>query len=190
MASRAGAYVQGTDGSDFQHRQRVAAHYQASAAYKSRLKMSIFCHGLLAIVLLAKVSEDILDRLDIFILSLQELYVPKPLPWEWWWLLSVPIAILGLSAIRKNNALSMKIYFSGTFTFGVVPVLAAAFIYFGEMYEYVQTKKNVVLWQGYPVAVLWYIFIVLATQVHAFSLYFALRLILAWQRTTAARKVN
>ena len=71
--------------------------------------MSIFCHGLLAVVLLAKVSEDILDRLDIFILSLQELYVPKPLLWEWCWLASVPVAALGLTAIRKNNAGTMKV---------------------------------------------------------------------------------
>ncbi|XP_022651105.1 protein jagunal-like isoform X2 [Varroa jacobsoni] len=190
MASRTGAYIQGTDGSDFQHRQRVASHYQASAAYKSRLKMSIFCHGLLAVVLLAKVSEDILDRLDIFILSLQELYVPKPLLWEWCWLMSIPVAGVGLSALRKNNAASMKIYVSGTFMFGIVPVLAAAFLYFSEMSEYIQTKSNVTFWQGYPIAVLWYIFIVLAVQIHVFSLYFAIRLILAWQKVVTVRKAK
>lgn len=49
--------------------------------------------------------------------------------------------------------------------FGIVPVLAAAFLYFSEMSEYIQTKSNVTFWQGYPIAVLWYIFIVLAVQV-------------------------
>lgn len=33
MASRGGAMVTGTDGADFEHRQRVAAHYQIRYIY-------------------------------------------------------------------------------------------------------------------------------------------------------------
>jgi len=77
MASRGGPMVAGTDGSDFSHRQRVAAHYQISSVNKNRLKSCIFFHYVLFFVMLAKLSADILDRLDIFILEIEELHVPK-----------------------------------------------------------------------------------------------------------------
>lgn len=50
-----------------------------SALNKSRLKFCIFFHYLLFFVLLGKLSADILDKLDIFILEIEELRVPKPL---------------------------------------------------------------------------------------------------------------
>lgn len=50
-----------------------------SALNKSRLKICIFFHYLLFFVMLAKLSADILDKLDIFILEIEELRVPKPL---------------------------------------------------------------------------------------------------------------
>lgn len=48
-----------------------------SALNKSRLKYCIFFHYLLFFAMLAKLSTDILDRLDIFILEIEELQVPE-----------------------------------------------------------------------------------------------------------------
>lgn len=48
-----------------------------SAQNKSRLKYCIFFHYLLFFAMLAKLSADILDRLDIFILEIEELQIPK-----------------------------------------------------------------------------------------------------------------
>jgi len=48
-----------------------------SALNKSRLKYCIFFHYLLFFAMLAKLSADILDRLDIFILEIEELQVPE-----------------------------------------------------------------------------------------------------------------
>lgn len=50
-----------------------------SALNKSRLKFCIFFHYLMFFVMLGKLSADILDKLDIFILEIEELRVPKPL---------------------------------------------------------------------------------------------------------------
>lgn len=47
-----------------------------SALNKSRLKYCIFFHYLLFFAMLAKLSADILDRLDIFILEIEELEIP------------------------------------------------------------------------------------------------------------------
>uniref|UniRef100_A0ABD2XFY0 Protein pellino n=1 Tax=Trichogramma kaykai TaxID=54128 RepID=A0ABD2XFY0_9HYME len=80
MASRMGFYapnLYNNDGNDFQHRERVANHYQTSAVNKSRLRYCIFFHYILFFVMLAKLSADILDRFNIFILEIEELAVPQ-----------------------------------------------------------------------------------------------------------------
>ncbi|XP_046669937.1 protein jagunal [Homalodisca vitripennis] len=182
MASKGGPMVLGTDGTDFAHRQRVAAQYQTSAQNKSRLKYCIFFHYLLFFAMLAKLSADILDRLDIFILDIEELQVPKPLLWEYIWCISLLLSFLGLAAVRKNRIKAMKRYMIGIGLFGFGPILYAAVYYFSEAWQYISTgdMEDLTLWQGYPYALLWYAFIILALQVHSFSLFFAKNLLVAW----------
>ena len=48
-----------------------------SAQNKSRLKWSVFAHYLAFFLLAFKLSPEILDRFDVFILELEELYIPK-----------------------------------------------------------------------------------------------------------------
>ncbi|XP_022187021.2 protein jagunal [Nilaparvata lugens] len=182
MASKGGPIVAGTDGNDYLHRERVAAQYQISAQNKSRLKYCIFFHYLLFFAMLAKLSADILDRLDIFILEIEELQVPKPLWWEYIWCISLLLSFLGLSAVRKNRIKTMKRYMYGIIVFGFGPVLFAAVYYFSEFWQYISEEEpgDITLWQDYPVALLWYAFILLAVQVHSFSLFFARNLVVAW----------
>lgn len=174
--------ILGTDGTDFAHRQRIAAQYQISAQNKSRLKYCIFFHYLLFFAMLAKLSADILDRLDIFILEIEELQVPKPLLWEYIWCVSLLLSFLGLAAVRKNRIKTMKRYMLGIVVFGFGPILYAAVYYFPEVWQYISTgdTDDITLWQGYPYALLWYAFILLAVQVHLFSFYFARNLLTAW----------
>lgn len=189
MASRGGPMVMGTDGTDFGHRQRVATHYLLSAQSKSRLKYCIFFHYLLFFAMLAKLSADILDRIDVFILEIEELQIPQPLWWEYLWCVSLLISFLGLSAARKNRITLMKRYMLGIILFGIGPVIYAAVYYFKEAWQYVRTgdTQDIHLWQGMPYALLWYAFIILAIQVHFFSLYFAWSLIQAWKARGAAK---
>lgn len=51
--------------------------FSSSPLNKSRLKYCIFFHYLLFFAMLAKLSADILDKLDIFILEIEELSIPK-----------------------------------------------------------------------------------------------------------------
>ncbi|KAL3180785.1 hypothetical protein MRX96_037211 [Rhipicephalus microplus] len=167
MASRGGVHVSGTDGSDFNHRQKVASHYQISAIYKTRLKTSMLLHFFLFLAMCAKLAEDVLDRLDIFIPRAGRAVHPE--------------------------AVALGVYVGGTFLFGLCPVIGAAVYFFRDLYAFVQhghAVENVELWQGYPVAVLWYAFLTVAFQAHMFSLYFGVRLILAWQRGTVVKKAK
>ena len=54
MASRAGPRATGSDGSDFQHRERVAAHYQASVKAKSSIRKSLIPHMFLSFLALLR----------------------------------------------------------------------------------------------------------------------------------------
>lgn len=194
MASR-GMYVSGTDGTDFSHRQQIAVHYQTSVLNKTRLKYTIFFHYILFFIMLAKLSADILDRLDIFILEIEELLIPKPLLWEYIWCFSLLVSFLGLSSIRRNNIATMKKYMYGIIAFGYLPILYATIYYFNDFWTYISLDpeediddKDIQMWQGYPYALLWYIFIVLAFQVHSFSMYFSNNLIQSWRMRAAIKR--
>ncbi|KAJ3622764.1 hypothetical protein MTP99_019044 [Tenebrio molitor] len=177
----------GTDGTDHAFRQRVAPQYALSALNKSRLKYCIFFHYLLFFAMLAKLSADILDKLDIFILEIEELSIPQPLWWEYVWCISLLLSFLGLTAIKENRVSIMKQYVSGLCLFGFLPLFYAIIYYFGDVWTYLTSDdedelEEIHIWQGYPYGLLWYAFILLALQVHMFSVYFAWNLIIAWTK--------
>lgn len=155
----------------------------SSALYKSRLKSCIFLHFLLFFLMLAKLSEDILDRMDIFILELEELFIPKPLPFEYLWTASILFAILGLRGLAKNRLSALTSYAAGTVVLGVTPLLGAAVYFYGDVAEYADKKQaaEIEKWQGIPVALWWYGFLTIGLQVHLYSLYFAAKLIKIWR---------
>lgn len=194
MASRNGPVAAGTDGSDFGHRERVANQYRISALSKSRLKICFFFHFLLFFLLLAKLSADIFDRLDIFILEIEELEIPKPLVWEYAWCCSLLFVFYGLSSLRKNVIKSMSIFFVGNIVFALMPVIFSLGYHFNEFWQLVNTHsaEGLSMWQGFPIAILWYGFSLVAFQVHCFSLYFAHTLISAWKArgSNATKKIN
>ncbi|KAI4497855.1 hypothetical protein M0802_006971 [Mischocyttarus mexicanus] len=187
----------GTDGSDYNHRQKVAGQYQVSATNKSRLKYCIFFHYLLFFVMLAKLSADILDRLDIFILEIEELLIPQtfflcqPLWWEYIWCTSLLLSFLALSAIKKNKVKTLQRYMIGLVILGYGSILYAMVYYFKDVWRYLTVGKteDIQLWQGLPYGMLWYAFILLASQVHSFSLYFSWNLIIAW-KTRGGKKLQ
>lgn len=115
----------------------------SSALNKSRLKYCIFFHYLLFFVMLLKLSADILDRLDIFILEIEELRVPKPLLWEYVWCISVILSFVGLSAARKNKSQDMQKYMIGVLVFGLLPVFYCFFYYLSDVIDYIQLEEDV-----------------------------------------------
>jgi len=192
MASRAAlAHSLGTDGGDFTHREKIATQYQISAMNKSRLKYCIFFHYLLFFVMLGKLFADILDRLDIFILEIEELQVPQPLWWEYIWCVSLVLSFLGLSAIKKNNIKTLQRYMIGIGVLGFGPILYALVYYASDVWTYLRIgeTEDIHMWQGMPYGLLWYAFILLASQVHSFSLLFSWKLLVAW-KARGSRKTD
>ena len=90
---------------------------------KYRLKWAIFSHYLLLFVMLLKLTPEVLDRLDVFVLEGEEVFVPAPLLWEWLWLLSAPVTILGLNTVKSSSLSSCKQFLLGTLTCSLLPVI-------------------------------------------------------------------
>lgn len=86
--------------------------------------------------MLAKLSADILDRLDIFILEIEELQVPTPLWWEYFWCSSILMSFIGLSAAKGNRIKDMKKYIIGIVVTAVLPLLYCFMYYFSDVIDY------------------------------------------------------
>jgi len=149
---------------------------------KNRLKWAIFCHYSLLFFILCKLTPDILDRCDVFVLEVEELFVPKPLIWEWLWLLSIPVTIFGLSACKNSNLKNIQQFLVGTLICSLLPVFLGMGLHFMDVYEFLAegVSNNILVWQGYPYSVLWYAFFFVALQVHLYEIYFANCLMKAW----------
>ena len=74
--------------------------------------------------MLAKLSPAIFDYLDIFILSLEEQNIPKPLIWEWVWFGgSLVTFVFGGHAIKTSRPGKIQIFGALTFVLGLLPIL-------------------------------------------------------------------
>ena len=142
----------------------------------------MYLHYLLLGIMMLKMSDFILDWFDIFILELQELYIPKPDLWEWIWCGSVLTALLAKKAMARNNVRTMWTYVVLVLCTAIGPAVYAQCIYFNDFYTLVSTRDTslVARWLQYPIALLWYIFLAIALQVHIAEVTIAVKLIRAW----------
>lgn len=92
--------------------------------------------------MLAKLSADILDRLDIFILEIEELQVPTPLWWEYFWCTSILMSFIGLSAAKGNRIKDMKKYVIGLIVTALLPLLYCAIYYFSDIVDYMSLDEE------------------------------------------------
>jgi len=160
------------------------------AENKNRLKWSIFMHYSLVFIMISKLMPELLDKFDIFILEVEELFVPKPLFWEWMWIFSVPVTFFGLSACKQSNLITIRRFMLGSLFFSLLPVIIGMVTHASEVYAFVadddETTEGeaetleITMWKGYPYSVLWYAFFFLALQVHCSELYFANCLMKTW----------
>lgn len=92
--------------------------------------------------MLAKLSADILDRLDIFILEIEELQVPTPLWWEYIWCTSILMSFIGLSAAKGNRIKDMKKYIIGLMVTALLPLLYCIIYYFSDIVDYMSLDEE------------------------------------------------
>lgn len=189
MASREGPRPEGSDGTDFLHRERVASHYETSAAYKLRMRYVIYLHLLLVVLMVFRLSAGLCLLFNVRPPSvLQELDMPPAQMWEFVWLVTAIASLFGLIALRRNRAFLVQQYFIGTVVFGLGPVFYGIYSMLGDLLEYWHTRETKATFFGFPAVLLWNMFLVVALQVHVFGLWFAWTLIDAWKARGIAKK--
>jgi len=189
MASREGPRAAGSDGTDFQHREHVASHYETSAAYKIRLRYVIYLHLLLVALMAFRLSAGFCLLFGVHPPSvLQKLQMPPAEMWEFVWLMTSIASVFGLLALRRNRAFLVQQYLIGTIVFGLGPVFYGIVSKLDDLIEYWDTKDAKLTFFGFPAVLLWNMFLVIALQVHAFGLWFAWILMGAWKSRGFAKK--
>jgi len=177
----------GTDGSDFQHRERVAPHYRFSTETKLRFKYLVYTHFFLVLIVFAHVVT--------YQSALRTQWnIPRPHLWQYIWLISVFASVCGLFSLNRNQIFLMKLFFRGTVIFGLGTILITIILNLSELFTFKKMKTNHQLDEiepqtlfGLPLLVLWYIFLFIAVQIHAYSLYMANTLLKNWQPVKSSK---
>ncbi|MFH4983839.1 hypothetical protein AB6A40_010548 [Gnathostoma spinigerum] len=185
MSSRFGPRAAGTDGTDFKHRQKIAAHYQISVQYKAYLKWLFALHGLVLIVMWAKVGgEFLVTELGISWRSFQALDLPSAYPWEYVWTLSFIPIVFGLASFPRNKVRLLRYSYYAQFVTGILPCAIGIGSQLPELMAYLRNMKDsqtLTLHHTFPMVILWYIFFLIAFQIHGFAMYCAYHLTIAWE---------
>lgn len=182
MSSRSGPRATGSDGMDFLHRERVAGHYKTSATNKWRMKFVSILHIFLLLLMLARLSTSLFVMFGFRPPSmLQRMKLPRGNSWEFAWLMSGAATLVGLMALRRNKIVLLKQYMLGIITFGLGPVFYALYDLCDDMWDYYNTHDAKLKFQGFPLVILWSMFLAISMQLHFFGIYFAWQLKAAWQ---------
>jgi len=191
MSSRGnGSRAEGTDGSDHLHRETVANHYKISATNKWRLKAVTFIHISLWMVMMFRMSTPLYVLFGVRPPQfLQRLKLPKAELWEYMWTFSLLPSILSLIALKRNRHFLMQQSLLGIIVFGILPMIFGLYALLDDLLEYWDTRTSKRLLFGFPVVVLWNMFLAINFQVHAFALYFGWQLYNAW-KPKGSKKVN
>lgn len=111
MAGREGPRAEGTDGSDYAHREKVADHYQKSVVLKSRLKFLLYAQSVLAVLCLA---VGLIVKYDYCFLLCSTGY-----------LVGIPLAYFSL---KKNNVNFINTYGTACSMLGVFPMMFVLYL--------------------------------------------------------------
>ena len=196
MSSKGGPRAEGTDGNDFKHRQRISTNIQLSVQYKMYLKVLFAIHFLVLITMWTKVGCEFLFRelnvVDEVPSIWTKLDLPSAYPWEYVWCFSFIPIIFALLSFSKNRVNLLSYHYYGQFLFGILPCAIGLGSQFPELMDYFTNEKSQTpTFKGhFPMVILWYIFFLIAFQIHGFAMYFSYFLTASWQRTPINKKTE
>ncbi len=114
--------------------------------------------------------------------------VPTPMYWQYIWLLSLIPGLAGYLSLNRNTISLLRFYYIGTVVLGFGPILSTMVLNASDLLDYAKTKKSSNTYHDFPVIVLWYMYLFVVIQIHAFGIYFARVLIQAWTKDQKKRK--
>ncbi|KAM4652825.1 protein jagunal homolog 1 isoform 1-T2 [Discoglossus pictus] len=181
MASRAGPRATGTDGSDFQHRERVANHYQMSVSLKSEIKKLIYAHVVIWLLVAAQMCVAHLKLVSHDVIAM-------PYQWEYPYLLSIIPSLLGLFSFPRNNISYLVLSMISTGLFSIAPLIYGSMEMFPmaqQMYRHGKVYRFIF---GFSAVSVMYLVMVVAVQVHGWQIYYSKKLLDSWFTSTQEKK--
>ncbi|CAM4698799.1 unnamed protein product [Lepidochelys kempii] len=181
MASRAGPRAEGTDGSDYQHRERVASHYQMRCGPEVRDKEADLCAGAIWLLLLAQMCVAHLKLLP-------HDQVAMPYQWEYPYLLSIIPSLFGLMSFPRNNISYLVLSMISTGLFSVAPLIYGSMEMFPMAQQLYRHGKAYRFIFGVSAVSAMYLLLLVAAQVHGWQLYYSKKLLDSWFASTQEKK--
>jgi hypothetical protein len=133
-------------------------------------------HGMISILVLIQLGlHHLKETLNIS----NELF-PEPQSWQYPWVLSLVPSIVGYLSLGRNRTQLLNVYYYGNIVLGVAPILCTILFSASDLLQYAEKKKTDAEFNGFPLIVLWYIFLFIALQIHALGLYNARVLLKSW----------
>ena len=186
MASRNGAMVAGTDGSDYKYRGTISQQYQISAIYKERMRGIIWLHVLLTTIFGFISIPDVFYKPKIYAWIIGPLVIPHAQLWELWWLASIFPTITAWHACKTSNIYDMKLFRLYINAMGIMPISLGSMIKLAQL-DHAAAKtgsdNETMTWMGIPFKLIWFSFFASAYVIHGIELYTARTLISTWTPT-------
>lgn len=153
-----------------------------SSLNKSRLRTDLTVHIVLSVLMIIRVLPGLTSLLGVGpVSSLRKWNFPPPHPWEYAWMVGVMAVIVGWRSMAKNDSRLLKQYVVGSIVFGMLPVIYGLIDQSDDLYAYLNEKKYSGQFFGYPAVLVFYLFLFIAVQVHAFGIYFSYQLLRSWK---------
>ncbi|XP_053722463.1 protein jagunal homolog 1-B [Synchiropus splendidus] len=181
MASKDGPRASGTDGSDFQHRERVASHYQMSVALKREVRKLNIVHLVVWFLIAAQV---VVSQLSL----VSHKTVASPYRWEYPYLLSIAPTIFSFLALPRNNISYLVISMISAGLFCVAPLIYGAIEMMPAAQQLYRHGKAYRFIFGFTAVSVLYLVIVISVQVHAWQIYYSKKLLDQWFTSTQDKK--
>jgi len=193
MASRGGKMVDGTDGMDFNHRERVASQYGVSASYKSKLKILSVIHFLLGVVHNIRLLPFLLKMAGLSFPSIpiiQEL--PQPSELEYGWLVSLPFVFMALSASKRSKSGPLQVFQLVILLCCISTSFITVFLLSPMTLEFLLqgTFKGQPTLFGQPFAVIWTAFLLFGCLIHILEIQVSRKLVAAWAPRHGGKKLR
>lgn len=155
----------------------------SSAENKRYVKYSIYMHFMMAVI----IQVQLVFYFGSKYTSIQFPEVPKPMLWQYIWLSSLVPGLAGYLSLARNTLSLLKIYYYGTVLLGVAPSLTTIVLNANDLLDYARTKDTANTYHDVPVIVLWFMYLFVVIQIHAFGIYFARILLRAWSKDQKKR---
>ena len=149
-----------------------------SAESKKFVKYSIYMHFMLSMLIIVQLVFYFGSKYT----QMEFPEVPKPNLWQYIWLTSLVPGLAGYVSLKNNRSSLLLFYYRGTVILGLGPVLTTMVFNASDLLDFARNKQTTNLYHDFPVIVLWYIYLFVVIQIHAFGIYFARILLKSWSK--------